>query len=475
MITLALKSLWNRRFVAALTVLSVALSVALILGVERLRSDARDSFTNSASGIDLIVAARGDPVQILMATVFGVGSTTAAINWDSLKMVETLPGVAWAVPVSMGDNHRGFPVIGTNAAYFERFRHSGGKSLDFDAGGPFAAADSAVVGAEVGARFGYVPGAVIVNAHGAGSVAFDVHDEAPFTISGVLAPTGTAVDRMVFVSLEGFDALHAELEAPPADPFAVSALPDDDHEHAADADRPAGAPRAAEEHSGEGHDHQDAQHRNVPEETHDEHDRAHAHVEDDGDAHAGHHAHAPERINAVFIGLTDRTAVLGLQRAIQDYTIEPLTAVLPNVALLELWAITGTAERALLAMAWAVAVAGILCMITMLSATLETRRREFAILRSVGATPGHVFALIVTEAALLTISGLLLGFVLLAGATLIADPVLSSRFGIRMGLEPGARDAALVAAILCAGLLAALIPAIRVWRMTLADGLSPRL
>ena len=137
MITLALKSLWNRRFVAALTVLSVALSVALILGVERLRSDARDSFTNSASGIDLIVAARGDPVQILMATVFGVGSTTAAITWDSLEMVETLPGVAWAVPVSMGDNHRGFPVIGTNAAYFERFRHSGGKSLDFDAGGPF--------------------------------------------------------------------------------------------------------------------------------------------------------------------------------------------------------------------------------------------------------------------------------------------------------------------------------------------------
>ena len=126
MLGLALRSLWNWRFVAALTVLSIALSVALILGVERVRNETRDSFANSASGIDLIVAPRGNSVQILMATVFGVGSMGTGLAWQTYKLVEDLPQVAWSVPIQMGDNHRGFPVIGTTAAYFKRFRHSGG-------------------------------------------------------------------------------------------------------------------------------------------------------------------------------------------------------------------------------------------------------------------------------------------------------------------------------------------------------------
>jgi putative ABC transport system permease protein len=154
-LTLGIKSLLNRRFVAALTVLSIALSVALVLGVERLRSQAKAGFANSASGIDLIVASRGNSVQILLATVFGVGTTGAGLSWDSFEMVRGLPQVTWAVPISIGDNHRGFPVIGTSADYFERFRHSGGQSLKFAAGGVFVKGQEAVIGSEVADRFGY--------------------------------------------------------------------------------------------------------------------------------------------------------------------------------------------------------------------------------------------------------------------------------------------------------------------------------
>ena len=154
MLGFSLRSLWNRRFVAGLTVLAISLSVALILGVERLRDGARDSFANSASGIDLIVAPRGNPVQILMATVFGVGGTGTGMTWDSFEWLEDRPEVAWAVPIQMGDNHRGYPVIGTDAAYFEHFRHSGGQPLSAAAGAFFTGdgADAAVVGAEVAAR-----------------------------------------------------------------------------------------------------------------------------------------------------------------------------------------------------------------------------------------------------------------------------------------------------------------------------------
>ena len=458
MLGFSLRSLWNRRFVAGLTMLAIGLSVALILGVERLRDGARDSFANSASGIDLIVAPRGNSVQILMATVFGVGGTGTGMTWDSFEWLEDRPEVAWAVPIQMGDNHRGYPVIGTDAAYFEHFRHSGGQPLSLAAGTFFTGdgADAAVVGAEVAARFGYAPGAVIVNAHGSGEVSFDLHDDAPFTISGVLAPTGTAVDRMVFVTLEGFDTLHAQEDAPLADPLDPAAMPADGHGE----DDAHGDPQDHDGHD----DHEDG----------DEHENHDAHGEHEG-TEAGH-SHEPDRINAVYVGLIDRTDVLGLQRAVNERPSDALSAVLPAVALAELWGITGTAERAMRLMAWAVALAGMIGMVVMLSATLDTRRREFAILRSVGATPTRIFALIVTEAAVLTAAGLILGLVLLTVATFVTDPILSARFGLRLGVNVfGASELATLFVIFCAGLLASLIPAVRVYRMTLADGLSVRL
>ena len=424
MMRFSLCSLWNRRFVAALTILAIGLSVALILGVERLRDSARDSFANSASGIDMIVAPRGNSVQILMATVFGVGGTGTGMAWDSFEWLEHRPEVAWAVPIQMGDNHRGYPVIGTNEAYFEHFRHTGGQSLALAAGSFFTgdAPDSAVVGAEVAARFGYVPGAGIINAHGSGEVSFDLHDDAPFTISGVLAPTGTAVDRMVFVTLEGFDTLHAQEDAPVADPLDPAAMSADGHGE----DDAHGDPK---DH--DGHD----DHENGDEHTdHDVHD---AHGDHEG-AEVGHGLE-PDRINAVYVGLIDRTNVLGLQRAVNERPSDALSAVLPAVALTELWGITGTAERAMRLMAWAVALAGMIGMVVMLSATLDTRRREFAILRSVGATPTRIFGLIVTEAAVLTAAGLVLGLGLLTVATFMTDPILSVHFGLRLGLNVSGR------------------------------------
>ena len=483
MLGFSLRSLWNRRFVAGLTVLAIALSVALILGVERLRDGARDSFANSASGIDLIVAPRGNSVQILMATVFGVGGIGTGMTWDSFKWLEDRPEVAWAVPVQMGDNHRGYPVIGTDSSYFEHFRHSGGQALSLEAGTFLAedGADAAVVGAEVAARFGYGPGTVIVNAHGSGEVSFDLHDDAPFTISGVLAPTGTAVDRMVLVTLEGFDSIHAQEEVPLADPLDPEAFSADGHEdnaahevhddHATQSDHDSHDDHTAhDDHGSHGTNeaHDDAS------EDHSEHDDHETHG-DHADAEAGH-GHEPDRINAVYVGLIDRTNVLGLQRAVNERPSDALSAVLPAVALAELWGITGTAERAMRLMAWAVALAGMIGMVVMLSATLDTRRREFAILRSVGATPTRILALIVTEAAVLTAAGLILGLVLLTVATFVTDPVLSARFGLRLGLNVfGARELATLFIIFCAGLLASLIPAVRVYRMTLADGLSVRL
>ena len=458
-----IKSLWNRRFVAALTVLSIALSVALVLGVERLRSEAKAGFANSASGIDLIVAARGNQVQILLATVFGVGSTGNGLSWDSFEMVSDLPQVTWAVPISMGDNHRGFPVIGTSAEYFKRYRHSGGQSLEFATGGVFEKAQQAVIGSEVADRFDYSQGTEIVVAHGAGSVAFDVHDKAPFRVVGVLASTGTAVDRMVLVSLEGFDALHAQRGPAEEDPLMDPAAGELDQSEAADSVKI----KARGEQAGEMHAYHAAE------------DDA-MHTDDAGDegGSAGHveHGQKPQIINAIYVGLADRAAVLSVQRTLSGYRAESLTAVMPAVALLELWSITGTAEMALRLMAAAVVLAGLIGMVAMLSAALEARRREFGILRSVGASPTRVFGLIVLEAALLTMGGLVFGYLLLTGVVLLADPILGDKFGLRLGYGlPTATEIVLMLVVLLCGVLASLVPALRVYRMTVADGLTLRM
>ena len=173
---LSLRSIANRRLSVALTVLAVALAVALLLGVERLRTDARAGFAQTISGTDLVVGARGGAVQLLLYSVFHIGDATANLSWASVEHVAALPQVKWLVPLALGDSHRGHRVVGTTTDFFLHYRHGEGSSLAFAAGGPFAEAPAraedifqAVVGAEVAARHGYRLGDRIVLSHGGGA------------------------------------------------------------------------------------------------------------------------------------------------------------------------------------------------------------------------------------------------------------------------------------------------------------------
>ena len=213
---LAFKSLRNRRVTVALTVLSIALSVTLLLGVERIRAQARENFTSTISGTDLVVGARTSAVHLLLFSVFRIGDANNNVRWDSYQAIAARREVAWTIPLSLGDSHRGYRVLGTNADYFSHLRYARDRTLEFAAGRPFAAANEAVLGADVARALGYGLGQSIVVAHGTGEEAFLEHTAQPFRVSGILARTGTPADRTIHVSLEGLDALHAEQpDAPP--------------------------------------------------------------------------------------------------------------------------------------------------------------------------------------------------------------------------------------------------------------------
>lgn len=417
---LTLKSARNRGLTVALTLVSVALSVALLLGVERLRGDARESFASTISGTDLVVGARSGPVQLLLYAVFHVGDATSNIGWASIEALRALEAVAWVVPISLGDSHRGYRVVGTDAGFFRHYRFARRQALTFVEGRAFTGtrdgAFEAVIGAEVAAALGYRSGSRIVLAHGAGEVSFLEHADKPFTVVGVLARSGTPVDRSVLVSLEGIEAIHLDW---------VDGLPP----------RGADAGRASPQL-------QDLQ---------------------------------PNAVTAALVGLKSRSAVFGVQRFVNQYREEPLLAILPGATLQSLWDLVGTAERALLAVSALVVLVGLAGLVAVMVAGLAERRRELAILRALGAGPGQIFLLLVSESLLLTLAGCALGVVLLYAALASVAPWVAATWGLTLSLGlPASREWLLLAAVVAAGLAASLVPAWRAYRLSLADGMMVR-
>ena len=129
LIGLAARSLWNRRDSAALTVFAIGISVMLLVGVETVRTCARESFARTISGTDLIVGARSGPINLLLYAVFRIGDATANVSWQSFELVSRHPDVAWAIPISLGDSHRGYRVMGTTADYFRHYRYGNRQAL----------------------------------------------------------------------------------------------------------------------------------------------------------------------------------------------------------------------------------------------------------------------------------------------------------------------------------------------------------
>jgi putative ABC transport system permease protein len=417
MLALAVKSLRNRKFTTLLTVVSIALSVALLLGVERIRREARESFTNTVSGTDLIVGARSGPVQLLLYSVFRIGNATNNISWKGYQEIAGTPGIRWTIPISLGDSHRGYRVMGTTPDYFEFFRFGGKGRLETTEGQVFEGVFDAVLGAEVARTLGYQVGDPIIVAHGAGEVSFIEHDDKPFQVVGVLKETGTPVDRTIHVLLEGIEAIHA------------------DWKHG-----------------------------------------AHVHGMSISPDHLRREDLTPDAITAFFVGLESRIAALGVQRFVNEYPDEPLLAILPGVALQELWEITGVAENALLAISGFVVLVGLAGMLIALMTSLNERRREMAILRSVGARPLHVFSLIVGESAMLTLAGVAAGVGTLYGLLLVCRPLLLSGFGLFIPVgRPSAYELILMGIVCLAGLLIGLIPGYRIYRYSLADGMTIRI
>lgn len=417
-VRLALKSLKNRKVTALLTIFSIAVSVALLLGVERVRVEAKNSFTSTISGTDLIVGARSSSINLLLYSVFHIGNATNNITWQTYQELSSNPVVDWTVPIALGDSHRGYRVVGTTQGMFDHYRYADDQFLDFKTGQAFDDLYDAVIGSEVALALGYKTGDPVTLSHGVEATSLQEHDDKPFVITGILEPTGTPMDRVIMISLEGIEALHIDWfnGAPPIPGFDVSA----DKARAMDLQ--------------------------------------------------------PSSVTAYFVGLKSRVAAFRYQRTINEYRQEALSAILPGVALQELWRLVGSAEQALIAVSVMVVFAGLIGMLTTILTSLNERRREMAILRSVGARPGHIFALMVTESLMYAIAGTLLGFALQYGLLFVLQPALQKYFGLYLAISaPGSFEWIIAGCIIFSAFILGMVPAWRAYRHSLADGLTVRL
>lgn len=415
---LAWRSLLNRKVSALLTVIAIALSVALFLGVEKARNAAKSGFDNTISGTELIVGAPSGQINLLLYSVFRLGNATAEVSWQSYQEISARDDVAWTVPISLGDSHRGYRVLGTNLGYFDHYKYGQRQSLTFAEGVPFDDLFDAVIGADVAKKLGYEIGTPLVLTHGIGASGFADHDDRPFRVAGILRPTGTPVDQTIHVSLEAITAIHVGWETGARNPL-VDSLTED-------------MIRSFDL--------------------------------------------TPRTITAMFVGLSNRATVLRTRREINTGMSEPLLAIIPGQALAELWQVMGTAERILLAISAFVIAVGLVSILTSILTSLNERRREMSILRATGARPGHIFALLIAEATVLGLVGAVLGAVLIQVIFAIAAPILAAQYGVALiGTGPGLVDLYTIAAVTFAALFLGIWPAITALRRSLSDGLTVKL
>jgi len=425
---LALRSSWSRRYSLSLVFVSISVSVLVLLSVQQLRQDARQSFSNALAGVDLVVGPRGSASDLLLYSVFQIGQPTQNMAYADFEKIKSLSTVSWALPIQLGDSFEGFPVLGTSIDFFKHYRTMSGPLTWFQ-GQSFADPSlnpegmrQVVLGAEVAQSKNLTLNDSIVLTHGYQSLDAE-HADHPFVVVGILQATGTPLDRTTLISLEGFEALHTG--------WGLGLRP-------SAFDGPKSTTNSESQVS----------------------------------------VVLPTELTAAWVGLKSRTAVFKARKEIEDFaslqSSIPLMAVLPGVALDELWQLVRVVENALIVMGILVAVCALLGVVAVLLVGLAARRKELAIYRALGARPQSILMLIVWESFLIGVAGIALGVVMTQLVAFIFHDVLLQTYGIKVHMGwPSLTAWGSIGLLLLGALIASLIPAIRAYRMSLSDGLHP--
>ena len=412
LLKLSFNSLYARLLTVGMTVLAISFSLMLYMSVEKLRTSAYTSFTDTISQTDLIVGARASSVQLMLYSVFRIGNATNNITWESYQDILNKDEIDWAVPISLGDSHKGFRVMGTTEEFFTRYKYRGGQSINIKKGHLFDDLYDVVLGAGVAEKLQYDINTPLIVSHGLQS--FSDHDDQPFKVSGILEKTGTPVDNTVIVSLAAIEAIHVDWST--------------------------GAKIPGQETPIEEIRKMDL---------------------------------SPKNITAALLGVKSKLTIFSLQRWINNYPEEAMTAILPGAALQELWRVVGVVENLLLGISVVVIFTTLIGMTAIMFSSLSERRREMAIWRAMGASPLTIVGLLMLEAIFISLLSIILSLVLLFVSLNVLQPWIDYSYGILVNIEMlSLNDVYVFALFIFASMLISLLPALRAYWFSINDGMT---
>lgn len=407
------KSLKNRAFTSSLCILSIALSVALYLGIQRLRKGAEDGFTNTISQTDFIVGAKGGAINLLLYSVFHMGQAVNNVRYSTYEMVKNNPTVKWTIPISLGDSYRGYRVVGTDENFYQHYRFRGDQKVEISEGRVSTGVFDVLLGSDVAEVLKHKVGDKIVLTHGIQAEGLYHHEQTPFQVVGILKKTHTPIDKSVYISLHGMEAMHIGWE---------TGVPDN-----REIDKSAFLPENLQ----------------------------------------------IKQITAFMVGLKNRIAILRMRRIIDTYEEEPIMAIIPSLTLQEMWQTLSYVEKVLSVVGLLVLVVGFLTIVIALYTSINERRREMSIFRSLGAHPWQILGLILYESLLLVFMGILVGVIALYGLIISLKPILEKEFSVFIEVQPMNKEEFIfLGIVLLIAPLIGLIPGFRAYKNSLRDGLT---
>ena len=413
--SLLLKSMRSRIIPTSLVTISLMASMVLLLSIERVQQATEEGFNQSISGVDAIIGPRSSSLELVLYTVFHIGRPTNNITTKTINDMKQRSDISWLVPIALGDSHRGFRVVATKPNYFDHIKYANNQSLAFSKGRGFADLSEAVLGSDVATTLNYSLGSQIQITHGSIESTGNKHDDFSFKVTGILNKTGTPIDQAIFLDLQGYELLHLGWKSGKKvfslDDVGLSSLPAD--------------------------------------------------------------ALNPKTVTAAFVGLKSKLTLFNFSKNIREYPKEAISAVIPGIALSELWSIVGLVDKGFQLLSWIIIAISLIAMVTLIIASLDNRRQEMTIYRANGASPKFLAAMVIYES-------LVIGLVAIIGAVVLVTIVTyfaTEQLNLTLGISPSFKwislnEIKIFSIILFAGVLSSLIPAAMVFRKNLHQTLS---
>ncbi len=371
---LTLKSLMHRKFITVLSILSIGISVALSLSISKIKTSAEEGFTNTISQTDFIVGAKGGSLNLLLYSIFHMGTPVNNIRYESYEKISALPSVRWSIPLSLGDSYRGFRVIGTDENFYSHYRFRQEETIVLESGVFPKNVFDVALGFDVAKTLNHKLNDSIILTHGLASQSLYHHEQTPFKVVSILKKTHTPIDKGVFVTLEGIEAIHQGLDDAP------QSNAEDNLAHNSDSKK----------------------------------------------------QYPITQITSFLLGLKNRIQILKMRRTIDQFETEPLMAVIPSLELQEMWKNMSYVENAMAVMGIMAIVVSFLSIAVAIMTSLNEKKRELGIFRSLGARPRDLFFLILYETLILVFMGLSFGVFLFYIGLWSLKPILQEEFSLFM-------------------------------------------